>query len=199
MKSRGPRRSYVMAARADAAAKTARRILDAAYELFVHHEYEDITLQAVADRAGVTMQTVLRRFGSKDRLADAVADIRLPEVLRSRSVDRPGDVAAAVRMLVDSYEKIGDLNWRMLREEHRFPALHKMLQRARGLHRTWIEQAFAPYLPVPGPARERRVLALFAATDFYQWKLLRRDLRLARKETERILHDSVEALLRGDA
>lgn len=188
------RRAYRMTARADAAAETARRILDAAYELFFRREYEEITLQAVADRAGVTMQTVLRRFGSKDRLADAVADVRLPEVLRSRSVDRPGDATTAVRILVDSYEKLGDLNWRMLREEHRFPALHKMLERARGLHRAWIEQTFAPLLPASGPARERRVLALFAATDFYQWKLLRRDLRLTRKETERLLQDAVEAV-----
>ena len=33
-----------------------------------------MTLQAVAERAGVTLQTVLRRFGSKEGLATAVGE-----------------------------------------------------------------------------------------------------------------------------
>src|SRR5262245_47969573 len=99
MNVRRQTRVYRMTARADAAAETGRRILDAAYELFLQLEYEDLTLQRVAERAGVTMQTVIRRFRSKDGLTDAVLAARLPEVVASRTIERPGDVAAALRVL----------------------------------------------------------------------------------------------------
>jgi hypothetical protein len=39
------------------------------------------------------------------------------------------------------------------------------------------------------------VHALHAATDVYTWKLLRRDLRLTRAETERIIADLVVGVL----
>ena len=44
---------------------------------------------------------------------------------------------------------------------------------------------FAPQLArLAGHARERRLTALFAATDIYLWKLLRRDLKCGRKQAE---------------
>src|SRR5688572_18598858 len=97
------RRPYTMTRRADAAADTGRRIHAAAKELFLALDYEDVTLQAIAARAGVTLQTVLRRFASKEGLVTAVADGWGPEIDRSRTVTRPGDVGEAVRLLVRSY------------------------------------------------------------------------------------------------
>jgi AcrR family transcriptional regulator len=190
-------RRYHMTARAESAARTAQRILEAAAALFLTRDYDELTLQAVADGAGVTLQTVLRRFGSKDRLVDAVAAMRLPDVRRSRQVAHPGDAGEAVRTLTASYEAVADINWRLLRQAHRFPALEAILVRARELHRGWIEEAFAPCLPPRGRARERLVLLLFAATDFYQWKLLRADLGQPRAEVERLMIDTVTAILGG--
>ena len=57
-----------MSARAEAAQSTADGILDVAIELFTDKPFEDVTLDDVAERAGVTKRTVLRRFESKDRL-----------------------------------------------------------------------------------------------------------------------------------
>jgi hypothetical protein len=63
-------------------------------------------------------------------------------------------------------------------------------------HRRWIEAAFTPHLPARGRARERMIVKLFAATDFYQWKLLRVDLGLPLGEVERTMREIVEAIVK---
>jgi AcrR family transcriptional regulator len=191
-------RHYRMTARAESAARTAQRIMDAAGALFETRDFDEWSLQSVADAAGVTLQTVIRRFGSKDGLVNATAAARMPTIRRSRLVAVPGSAGEAVSTLVASYEAMGELNWRLLRQAHRVPALESILRQARALHRQWIEETFAPRLPPRGRARERRVLLLFAATDFYQWKLLRLDLGLPRAEVERLMTDHVAALLKRE-
>lgn len=188
-----------MSRRATAAAATGQRIHAAARALFLSRDYEDVTLQAIAEHAEVTLQTVLRRFGSKEQLATAVAEAWSPDIAATRDVAVPGDSREAIRRLVASYEELGAMNWRMLRMEHRVPLLHARLDEARALHRAWLERTFAPALPRRGRARERLVLRLFAATDVYVWKLLRTDLGLPRAEVEHLMGASVEALLRDAA
>jgi AcrR family transcriptional regulator len=192
-------RPYHMTARAEAAAQTASKIIDAAAGLFSTRDFDDVTLGAIAEAAGVTLQTVLRRFGDKEQLINAAAEIRGPEIGRSRRIAVPGDVGAAVRALVASYESMGDLNWRLLRQAHRFPVLQRLLDGGRATHRRWIEESFAPLLPSRGRARERRLLQLFAATDFYQWKLLRIDLGLPREEVEQLIRETIEAIAREES
>ncbi|WP_058625280.1 TetR family transcriptional regulator [Microbacterium testaceum] len=59
-----------MTNRADGAARTRRRILQAAAELFSENGYGQTTLQAIADRAGVSVESV-GLAGPKRRLAFA--------------------------------------------------------------------------------------------------------------------------------
>ena len=62
------KRSY-SSARRDAQARATRgSILDAAGHLFIAHGYAATTLQAIADQAGVAVQTVYAAFGSKREL-----------------------------------------------------------------------------------------------------------------------------------
>jgi TetR/AcrR family transcriptional regulator, regulator of autoinduction and epiphytic fitness len=63
-----PRRSYDSTRRQAAAAETRRRILDAAYELFTQSGYGAVTMQAIADEAGVAMQTIYAIFKNKRRV-----------------------------------------------------------------------------------------------------------------------------------
>ena len=51
-----------MGARAIAVERTSTRIMEAAVVLFRSRPFTEVTLQAIADAAGVTLQTVLRRF-----------------------------------------------------------------------------------------------------------------------------------------
>ncbi|QCQ92746.1 TetR/AcrR family transcriptional regulator [Rhodococcus sp. SGAir0479] len=49
-----------------------RRIIDAASELLVAHDFERIQIRDVAERSGVALGTVYRYFGSKEHLYAAV-------------------------------------------------------------------------------------------------------------------------------
>jgi len=62
------KRSYSSARREAAAGETRRSILGAAQELFVASGYAATTIQAIADRAGVAVQTVYAVFGNKREL-----------------------------------------------------------------------------------------------------------------------------------
>jgi TetR/AcrR family transcriptional regulator of autoinduction and epiphytic fitness len=62
------KRSYSSVKRKAQARETRRSILDAAHELFVATGYAATTIQAIAERAGVAVQTVYAGFGSKREL-----------------------------------------------------------------------------------------------------------------------------------
>ena len=184
-----------MSARAKAVDAARERILRATFELWLTRAYGDVTLERVAEAAGVSKQTVIRQFGSKDALAAAVAEWHQPREKEERSA-APGDVAGALHRLVDRYELIGDANSRLLEIEYRVAPIRRILEAAREGHREWIEQTFGPFLPArKGKSRERKVMAFYAATDVMLWKLLRRDFGLGRKETVAVMQELVEALV----
>src|SRR5258708_17144950 len=100
------KRAYRMGARAEAAAETERRIREAAMDLLMIRDYGDVALADVAAKAGVTLQTVLRKFASKEGLLDAVFREASRQVFADRAPQTPGDTASAVRPLVGSYQPL---------------------------------------------------------------------------------------------
>ncbi len=60
--------------RREKAAATRRRMLDAAYDLFCRDGYRATTMDAIAARAGVAVQTLYFTFHTKDELFQAVHD-----------------------------------------------------------------------------------------------------------------------------
>ena len=100
----------------------------------------------VAARAGVTVQTVIRHFGSKEQLFIAVArEVAADEEAR-RAESPIGDVVSAMQAVVGHYERIGDIVLRLLGQENRFPAIREMTDEGRRIHYEWVERAFAPFL-----------------------------------------------------
>jgi AcrR family transcriptional regulator len=57
--------------------QTRRRILQAAYELFVDQGYGVTTLQGIAERAGVAVQTIYFAFGNKPSLLKELVDVTI--------------------------------------------------------------------------------------------------------------------------
>lgn len=57
--------------------QTRQRILDAAAELFIANGYGATTLQSIADRAGVAVQTIYFTFGNKPSLLKELADVTI--------------------------------------------------------------------------------------------------------------------------
>jgi AcrR family transcriptional regulator len=181
------KRPYRMSARAEAAAATGERLLAAAYGRFTTLPYEEVRLRDIAADAGVTVQTLHHRFGSKDDMLSAAYQWWGDQETLRRDAAPVGDVAGAVRNVFDHYEAYGDAILSMLAQEDRIPAIREMTDLGREYHRDWTRRVFAPLLAeLPrGPRRERRLNALVVATDVLVWKLLRRDMRLGRAEAER--------------
>jgi AcrR family transcriptional regulator len=154
----------------------------------------DITLEDIARESGLTVRSVLRRFGSRDKAFEA-AFLRLKDEFSALRVATPqGDVDAAISSLLHQYERIGSFNIRGLREEEEMPLLHRVLDEARGFHRDWLRHVFGPNLArLTTAERERRLTALYAATDVYLWKLLRQDLKCDRQSTV----ETITRLVRG--
>ncbi|HKF76980.1 MAG TPA: helix-turn-helix domain-containing protein [Candidatus Dormibacteraeota bacterium] len=190
------RRPYRMLARAEAAAATAERILDVAIELFWERPTDQISLDEVARRASVSVQTVIRRFGGRDGLFAAASEREAGRIRRQRDEAPAGDVAAAVQVLVEHYETMGDSVLRLLAEEDRVRGLRVIADQGRAFHRAWCERVFAPALSgLDCPDRERRLAQLVAVCDVYTWKLLRRQAGLSRGQTELALVELLEPLL----
>jgi len=189
-------RPYVMKARADAAAATRDAILDATRAMLLTHSFDDITLDAVAERAETTGRTVLRLFAGKEGL--------LEEALRTlgavgRKPAAPGDVAAFLASMFDLYERIGDTVIRWLADEVRLPAMRERLAFGRAALRADVAAAFAPHLGRrPVDERGRLHDALIVACDVYTWKLLRRDFGLDTTAALAVVRTLVDALVRED-
>ena len=191
-------RPYRMTARAESAAQTAERILDAATETFWDLPTDRLSLDEVARRAGVSVQTVIRRFGGKEGLLAAAATREAARVRDQRNRAPAGDTGAAVRVLLDHYEELGDRVLRLLVEEHRVPGLRAVVDQGREMHREWCGRVFAPSLASrTGTERKRLLAQLVAVCDVYTWKLLRRDAGLSRRQTELALVELLNPLQEG--
>jgi AcrR family transcriptional regulator len=148
-----------------------------------------------ADNRGVTVQTVIRRFGDKEGLTAAAADRTRVQVFAHRDAAPVGDVEGAVDNLVTHYEDVGGLVLRLLAEEDSVPLLAAMTAEGRVAHREWCARVFAPYLaPLRGVDRTRRLAQLVAVCDVYTWKLLRRDAGLSQRQVATALVELLEPL-----
>lgn len=186
-----------MVARAASVSATRERILDAAVAAFWDDPSQLPSLEQVAGRAGVSVPTVLRHFGTKDGLAAAAMDRETARVRDQRDPAKVGDVAGAVAQLVEHYEELGDRVVRMLAEEVRHPGPGGIAQPGRQLHVQWCTEVFARHLEgLTGADRERRLAQLVAICDVYTWKLLRRDSGLDRQQTQIALLEMLEPFLK---
>lgn len=194
--SESPRRRYQMQARARSTEATREAILDAVEVAFEELFYDEITLAAIAERAGVSVQTVLRHFESKESLFVASMLHVGSKMAGDRGLVPVGDVKKIVDDLVDHYENYGNRLLRMLAQESREPALEQIADLGRVFHLQWCEEAFAPGLKgLRGAKRERRIAQFATCTDIYVWKLLRRDRGLGLEQTKLAMRELLEPLI----
>ena len=186
-------RSYTMTSRARAVEDTRSRIIEACVTLHGERPVTDIGLDDVAELARVSVQTVLRHFGSRAGLEEASFESARLAVADERRTP-VGDVTRAVRVIVDHYERRGDQALLMLAQESHQELMARITQEGKALHRDWVQEVFAPYLEAADDPEELADL-LVVATDVYTWKLLRRDRGLGRNRTERRMRHLVERVL----
>ena len=159
------KRRYEMQVRGEAVSATRDAIVAAVIDCVVEQRSLGVTLASVADRAGVTVKTVLRHFGNRDTLLDVAWSNVNHDVAAEREV-QSGDPAAALTVLIEHYERRGDMVIGLLAEEDDDPRARRVCDSGRQAHRGWVERA-------------RLIDALVVVTDVYCWKLLRRDRGLS--------------------
>ena len=181
-------RSYRQRRRADAAEANTERILSAAHELFEQRPWDQITFAAIAERAGVGTQTIIRRFGTKDGVSRAVTAWLAPQIEAARDVPigaPPQEVAAA---LARHYERWGESTDRTLRQQDASPALAEAAAGGRRAHREWVERVF----PHESPDVTGRLIGVCGVE---LWLVLRRDGGLSPEAAQAAVADLIAAIL----
>ncbi|MCY0928951.1 helix-turn-helix domain containing protein [Streptomyces sp. H27-H1] len=105
--------------RADAA-RNRSRILAVAAELFREQGVDNVSLDAIAARAGVGKGTLYRRFGSKSGLAVALLDAQESELQTKMLYGPPplgpgGDAGLRIAAFFDTYLDLLDTNLELVR------------------------------------------------------------------------------------
>ena len=189
-------RGYQMTARAASTARTAETIMAATMSLFRDKPIVEITLADIAARAGVTVQTVLRRFGDKDGVFDAAMGQFAAEVFSQRGAAVGLDARQAVANLAEHYEQWATLMLKLLAEEPRTPGLRSSLETARDYHRSWCRDVFADALDqVPPAQRARRLAQICCICDLRTWENLRFTAGLSRPQAELAMYEMLIPLI----
>lgn len=190
-------RAYRMTARADAAERTGERIVDAMLRRYSQLPYAQIRLDDLAADAGVTVQTVIRRFGSKPGLLAATVERELTRLAADRSAALGADPESTLHALVGYYEAYGLLILKLFSEAHEAPGVPELAAQGRVLHVTWCREAFSAALAhvTDAAVRERRLAQVVALCDATTWRILRFDGGLSPEETELALRELLLPLL----
>jgi AcrR family transcriptional regulator len=139
MPERPVKREYDNSARAEQARQTRRRIVAAAREAFVEHGFDGTTMPMVAQRAGVSVETIYKNFRSKGGLARVVVDtaiagddepIAMPDRPAAKAI---GDASSGKGMLQryahharEIYDRLGPLVSVLLVARAGGPQLHEL-------------------------------------------------------------------------
>jgi AcrR family transcriptional regulator len=187
------KRTYDMGTRQQAKDSTRDAIVRATIDAFMAERSFAITLPTIAERAKVTVKTVLRHFGSREAVIEAAWAQAYDEVMAERNPP-PGDLEGALKVLIAHYERRGSIGLVMLADEND-PRAVRMNSAGRLAHREWVEEVFADRLPEQAAPRTRLVDVLVVATDLYAWKLLRIDRGLSVDDVHDRMLLMTEALL----
>jgi len=187
-----------MVRRLEQSEATRARLLDAAWQRFSTLPYESVRLSDVATDAGVTVQTLHTRFGTKDGLLTAALQRWMEQQGERRVHARVGDVEDVVRVLYDNYDDQGEVGLRIIAQEDRIPAIRTYIDMGRRWQRAWVAEVLEPLLAAAAPA-DRGDLheALIVALDIYTWRLLRLDIGHPTTDARRIVVRMISALARG--
>jgi AcrR family transcriptional regulator len=103
------RRPYRSRLRAEQASQTRLRILESAAELFAQSGYVATTIDAVATRSGVAVDTVYATFGNKKSLLSALIDLRVTGVPEGSDV-LAGDAPRALSTMSNQRQMIASFS-----------------------------------------------------------------------------------------
>jgi AcrR family transcriptional regulator len=185
-------RPYRQRARAEASERTRQALLDVADREFFSGRWEQVSLESIAAGAGVTKQTLLRHFGSREGLFGE-AMLRSYNSVRDERFNAPrDDIAGAIENLLEHYERWGERALRLGAIDGRGGPAAELAKDARELHYEWVEHFFESHLGhTRGKPRARRRAALIALCDVHTWWLLSHGLGLTHREVRDTLVETI--------
>jgi AcrR family transcriptional regulator len=196
VKTRGRTREYKQVERAKAQERTREALIEAASDEFFAGNWLKSSLDSLSRSAGVTRQTLLRHFGSKDGLLMQALMQGVSQVRDQRWSTPTSDIAGAVENVLDHYEEWGERSVRIGAWQRGPTILALFANAARQMHYEWVEHAFAQWLtPLDEQTRARRRALLIVLCDVQTWWILANDLGLPRKEIQAILCEQIERAL----
>lgn len=130
-------REYRQTARAESVQQTRQSIVESLFDLAQDKLFTEISLKDVAAGSGVTVQTILRQFGSRATLFEEAIAFGVDLVRAERAVD-PTDTRPALSVLMDHYELRGRMTLMMLAQETVDPAIAQVVEGGRVEHRNWV-------------------------------------------------------------
>ena len=196
-KRAGGKRRYRQGARAEAARRRREAILDGAAQSFSSQPYDAVSLEEIARAGKVTVQSVLRIYGSKEALFEAAAARAVQQIAAERQAALDADPRTAIATLCRIYERWGDATHRVVAQEERVPSIRAVAERGRADHRRWVRALFARRLPrrLAAAARKRRLALLVTLLELESYRRLRAQ-GLGARAAEEALHEAALALLR---
>jgi AcrR family transcriptional regulator len=191
-------RTYELKRRAERQQETRRRIVEAAVELHTMLGPARTTVQAIAERSGVTRPTVYAHFPDARSLFQACsghvrATVPPPDPTAWRSISDPGSrLETALRDLYGYYERLESLLENVQRDAAAMPLVAEMnAYRVRNLEeiRDLLLQAWTTH----GGARARLRRAIGHALEFRTWQSLVRRQGCRTNEAVQLMHTFVRA------
>jgi len=186
-------RTYDMSRRSQKAEETSQKIISATEWLLTEKSLEETSLNNIAQKANVTVQTVIRHMKSRDGCLHALVDRVSSRIKKQRGSTEPGNIPDNIESLIGHYEQEGKLVLNILAQEHKGDSFaSNFTKEGRAYHRKWVGRCFGPH--IPGKSSEV-IDGIVAATDVYTWKLLRLDLGRSRDMTKKIILNMVKKIL----
>ena len=176
-------------------------VADAMLDLLQDNDLQP-TAARVAERAGVSLRLVFQHFADLEALYAEVADRQAkrlrPLLIGPTSAGPLADrVQAFVTRRAQALETIAPVRRAALLRAPFSPVLTQRLQYARRLARAQVDSVFRPELARHAPStRQELRAALFVATGFSSWEVLRRHQRLPVAQAQRVMARTVRALLK---
>ena len=197
-------RTYELKRRAERQEETRRRIVAAAVELHTTLGPARTTVQAIAEKAGVTRPTVYAHFPDARSLLEACsghvrATIPPPDATPWGSIADPSErLATALRELYRYYERLEPLLENVQRDAAVMPLVAEMnTYRARYLEE--IRDLLLQAWPACGGARAPLRRAIGHALEFRTWQSLVRGQGCATDEAVRLMVAFAYAAASGNA
>ena len=166
-------RTYNLKRRAEAAAATRDRIIEAAVSVYKERGVSATTIQAIAERADVARGTVVNQFGTVDALLEAVLDRAVLEVEFPSERDLAGATTpdARVRRFVEVMYRFFERGtdwWQVFYADLQMPAVQAREQRYYEIAARFQAAAF-------GSLADDRIVvgAVKAFVDYQPWYALK--------------------------